>query len=126
MDALELETVRASAVSEVERTSIRDVAADMGMSHGAVFNLVSGKTRRVYGKTATKLREWYLRKAIGAGHLTPDSARRLIDQLVVGIPPQHRSEAQKLVVRALITLRERFGVSTLPNWLKELSRAKGD
>lgn len=126
MDALELETVRATAVIEVERTSIREVAADMGMSHGSLFNLVSGKTRRVYGKTATKLRAWYLRKVIESGNLTPDAARTLIDQLVWGIPPQHRIEARKLVVRSLVTLRGRFGVATLPNWLNELSKAQGD
>jgi hypothetical protein len=125
MDALELETMRAAAAIEVERTSIRAVALAMRMSHGALFNLVSGKTRRVYGKTATKLREWYLRKAIESGNLTADAARNLIDQLVWGVPPQHRIDARNLVVRSLVTLREHFGV-TPPNWLTELSKAQGD
>lgn len=118
--------MRAAAVIEVERTSIRQVAADIGLSHGALFNLVTGTTRRVYGKTAGKLREWYLRKMIESETLTPDAARILIDQLVRGIPPQHRIEARKLVVRALVTLRGHFGVRTLPNWLKALSKEQGD
>jgi hypothetical protein len=125
MQTLELETVRAAAVIEVERTSIREVAADIGMSHGALFNLVSGSTRRVYGKTARKLRDWYLRKVIESGNLTADAARTLIDHLVWGIPPQHRVEARKHVVRARVTLRGRFGV-TPPHWLNELSKAQGD
>ena len=39
----------------VARTSIRAVARESGMSHGAIYNLVNGKTERIYGKTIGKL-----------------------------------------------------------------------
>jgi hypothetical protein len=125
METSELENVRVAAAIEVERTSIRHVAADIGMSHGALFNFVARRGQRVYGKTARKLREWYVRKVIESGNLTTDAARTVIDELLWGIPPQYRVEARKLVVRALVTLRARFG-GTSPKWLNELSTAQGD
>jgi hypothetical protein len=46
----------------VERSSIRDVAARSGLSHGGVHRLIDERSRRIYGKTLRKLRHWYLQE----------------------------------------------------------------
>jgi hypothetical protein len=72
----------------VERSSIRDVARQSGMSHGGVHNIVTGTTNRTYGATICKLREWYLGQwARGGDGLTPEVATYLIEQVLAAIEP---------------------------------------
>jgi hypothetical protein len=68
-----------AAVREaVERTSIRAVAKESGVSHGGIYNFANGRTRRLYGTTLGKLRNWYLRQwASGGVGLTSDVAAYL-------------------------------------------------
>ena len=86
----------------VERSSIRDVARQSGMSHGGIHNIVTGTTSRTYGATIRKLRDWYLRHwARGGDGLTPEVAAYLIEQVVAAIEPGARSAAALDLVRSL-------------------------
>lgn len=86
----------------VERSSIRDVARQSGMSHGGIHNIVTGTTNRTYGATIRKLRDWYLRQwAEGGDGLTPEVAVYLIEQVLAVIVPGARNAAALELVRSL-------------------------
>jgi hypothetical protein len=86
----------------VERSSIRDVARQSGMSHGGIHNIVTGTTNRTYGATIRKLRGWYLHEwARGGDGLTPEVAAYLIEQVLATIEPGARGAAALELVRSL-------------------------
>lgn len=63
-----------------ERSSIRDVARQSGMTPRGVHNIVKGDTNRTYRATIRKLRDWYLRQwDKGGDGLTPEVAAYLIE-----------------------------------------------
>ena len=107
----------AAARQAVSRTSIRAVANESRLSHGAVFNLVNGLTRRPTGTTIGKLRDWYVRHcaAIGEG-LTPESATYLMEHVLAAIPPDGRIKAALELVQALERIYDRHRRSR-PAWL---------
>ena len=89
----------------VERSSIRDVAQQSGMSHGGIHNIVTGTTNRTNGGTIRKLRDWYLRQwAKGGDGLTPEVAAYLIEQVLAAIEPGARKAAALDLVRSLESL----------------------
>lgn len=101
----------------VARSSIRAVANASGVSHGGIANIVSGKTRRLYGTTLSKLRDWYLRQwAAGGDGLTPDVAVYLIEQVLASIPAGIRAAAALELVRALERIYSMHGTPR-PAWL---------
>ena len=101
----------------VARTSIRAVAKASGVSHGGIYNFVSGRTRRLYGTTLGKLRDWYLRHwASGGDGLTPDVAAYLVEQVLAAVPPGERNGAALELVHALEGIYERHGTRR-PVWL---------
>ena len=103
---------------EVERKSVRAVSKDLGVSHGTISNIVSGKTRRLYGTTLSKLRSWYLRQWAGGGDgLTPDAAAYLMEEMLAAIPPGERKAAALELVQGLGRIYAMHGVPP-PVWLR--------
>jgi len=101
----------------VGRSSIRAVARASGVSHGGIANLVAGKTRRVYGTTLSRLRDWYLRQwAAGGDGLTPEVAGYLIEQVLAAIAPGVRRAAALELVRAVEAIYASHGAPR-PVWL---------
>src|SRR3954447_23604641 len=101
----------------VARSSIRAVARASGVSHGGIANLVVGKTRRVYGTTVSRLRDWYLRQwAQGGDGLTPEVAAYLIEQVLAAIEPGARHAAALDLVRSLERIYASHQVPR-PAWL---------
>ena len=101
----------------VARTSIRAVAKESGMSHGAIYNIASARTQRVYGKTLGKLRAWYLRQwASGGDGLTPEVAVYLVEQVIAVVWPGERVGAALELVRALERIYDGH-TTPRPAWL---------
>jgi hypothetical protein len=101
----------------VARSSTRAVGKESGVSHGTISNLVSGKTRRVFGTTLTKLRAWYLRQWSGGGAgLTPEVAVYLMEEMLAAIAPGERTAAVLELVQGLERTYATHGVP-LPAWL---------
>jgi hypothetical protein len=101
----------------VARSCIRAVAKASGVSHGGIANLVSGKSRRVYGTTVSKLRDWYLRQwAAGGDGLTPEVAAYLVEQVLAAIAPEKRQAAALELVRAVESIYARHDTPR-PAWL---------
>jgi hypothetical protein len=101
----------------VARSCIRAVARASGISHGGIANLVSGKSRRIFGTTLSKLRDWYLRQwAEGGDGLTPEVAAYLIEQVLAAIAPEKRNAAALELVRAVEGIYARHDTPR-PAWL---------
>lgn len=115
----QLEVFREAIRLRVERTSIRVVALESGLSHGCVSNLLVGGGRP-RGKTLRLLREWYeARAARGEFPLTARRALYLADQLLFTIPSAERSAAEVELVTAIAELYRRRALP-LPQWLLEM------
>jgi hypothetical protein len=117
----EIEFLREALRRRVEQTSIRTVAVEVKMSHGGIYNLVSGKVAP-YGKTLAKLRAWYLHQwAEGGEGLSAPAARNLIDQMLVSIPRAVRPGASVELLDAMEALHRRYELPA-PAWLHALRR----
>jgi hypothetical protein len=118
-DGTEEEAFLLAAVRQaVARTSIRAVAKEAGMSHGAIYNIASARTQRVYGKTLGKLRDWYLRQwASGGDSLTPEVAVYLVEQVLAAVRPGERAGAALELVQALERIYDGH-TTPRPAWLR--------
>jgi hypothetical protein len=102
VEAREVAFLFAAVRRAVERSSVRVVAKDSGLSHGCISNIVSGKTQILYGTTLNKLRSWYLRQWAGGGDgLTPDVAAYLMEEMLAAIAPGERKAAALELVQGL-------------------------
>lgn len=116
-EAAEAAFLIAAVRREVARSSIRAVATKAGVSHGGIANLVAGRTRRLYGTTLGKLRDWYLRQwAAGGDGLTPEVAAYLIEQVLAAVPPGTRVAAALDLVGSLERIYSTHGAPR-PAWL---------
>jgi hypothetical protein len=119
--AAEIEFLREALRRKVEQTSIRHVALEVKMSHGGIYNLVTGEVAP-YGKTLAKLRAWYLEQwAQGGEGLSTDAARYLIEQMLGSIPPPVRGRAGGELLDGMEVLYRKYGLPP-PAWLHELRR----
>jgi hypothetical protein len=119
-DDREIAFLYAAVRRAVERSSIRDVARQSGMSHGGVHNIVTGTTNRTYGATIRKLRDWYLNQwARGGDGLTPEVAAYLIEQVLAAIEPGARKAAALDLVRSLESIYASHQAPR-PVWLSTL------
>jgi hypothetical protein len=117
----EIEFLRAALKRRAEETSVRQAAAEVGMSHGGVHNFIT-RDELPYGKTLAKLRAWYLRHwAEGGEGLSAHTAAYLIEQMLAAIPPDHRAAARTEVLEGLDRLYRKHGTPP-PAWLHELRR----
>ena len=67
-----LETLRAAARERVSRSSLRQVATEIGIDHHALNRLVHGS--RPYGRTIEKLQAWYTGEANELERLRQENA----------------------------------------------------
>jgi hypothetical protein len=119
--AAEIEFLREALRRRVEQTSVRHVAAEVQMSHGGVYNLVTGQVAP-YGKTLAKLRAWYLEHwAQGGDGLPLSAARYLLQQMLGPIPEAVRGAAGVELLDGLGALYRKYE-GTPPVWIPELRR----
>ncbi|HEX6747582.1 MAG TPA: hypothetical protein VF092_09865 [Longimicrobium sp.] len=117
----EIELLREALRRRVETTSVRQVAAEVKMSHGAIFNLVSGQAVP-RGKTLVKLRAWYVEQSASGGMgLTMEAARFLVDQMLGAVPAYMRRAAGVELLVKLEGVYQLFGVP-IPSWLTPLRK----
>ena len=112
----EIELLRAALRRRTEETSVRQVAAEAGMSHGGVHNFVT-RGDSPYGKTLAKLRAWYLHQAAAGGEpLSAAAAGYLIEQMLAPIAPREQRAARGEILNALDTVYRKYSTSP-PAWL---------
>ena len=117
----EIELLRNALRRRVETTSVRQVAAEVKMSHGAIFNLINGQVVP-RGKTLSKLRAWYVEQSSGGGAgLTLEAASFLVDLMLGSVPAYLRPTAGVEMLDKLEEIYEHFGVPT-PAWVNALRK----
>jgi hypothetical protein len=103
----------------VERTSMRAVARNVGLSARAVDLFLSGSKPRL--ATQVKLRAWYVRSASAMREHDAETVRAALDVLLSGLPEGAR---RKLLPELLERIQEEHravGVP-VPKWIAALKR----
>jgi hypothetical protein len=107
----------------VERSGIRAVAIEAGISPAGLHKLLAGETRVIYGVTIKKLRAWYLQEwARGNDGLTAEAAAYLAHQLLAAI---QREDERRVAGSELVSALERIYASSgtpRPAWLSAVGR----
>jgi hypothetical protein len=115
--------IRYAARRAVARTSLRKVAAEMGMAVSWLNGFVDGKERTLRAKTMRQLREWYLRSGAGLSKLDADTATSAIDVLTGGLLDDGaRSQLHQTLVQAVADAYSSSG--NTPDWVKTLKESK--
>jgi DNA repair protein RadC len=113
--AVPLEELRAFITERTDRTSIRAVAASLGLGHSTLALFVNGKTKRPHPRLRRPLALWYLRETANL-----PLYQTAVDTLVGGIDdPIARSRIEAEVLTVLAARYEKAGLP-LPAWLKRM------
>ena len=106
--------IREALIHEIERTTLRAVALEVGMTPTGLRGFVDGTVP--YGPTLARLRQWFFRWRNGAG-LSPDDVDEMMRQLLRWLPEPEAGVAPVLDVIAGL---HRASAIAAPPWLKEL------
>ena len=116
--AVPLETLRQFARAEAERTSLRHVAAAVGVGRTTLHNLLSGETSP-HPRVKRLLALWYLRereRAVGSG---AEAYAAALEVLVADLPEAQRREARATLLEILERVHALLGVP-LPDGIAAL------
>lgn len=97
-----------------EATSLRAVAAELGISYGALYKFLEGSTP--YAANLAKITTWYIQVA------EPNQLREVVAalELLVTLIPEPERERTRNEIRAVIQNSSRRGSSPLPRWWRNL------
>jgi hypothetical protein len=113
-----LERLRETVALRVQATSLRTVARQVGMSPAGLEKFLAGETP--YSRSRQRLQEWWVREAAKPrSDLSVEGVEVAIGALVRDLPPEHRVDAIRRVVRALRRLYDAEGAAE-PPWLAQL------
>ncbi|HEX6751782.1 MAG TPA: hypothetical protein VF092_31095 [Longimicrobium sp.] len=114
-----LERLRETVATRVQATSLRSVARQVGMSPSGLEKFLSGGTP--YARSRQKLQDWAEREGTRPrSDLTVEGVEVAIGALVRDLPPEHRLEAIRRVVRSLQRVYDAQGPGR-PEWLDRLA-----
>lgn len=115
-----MELVREQVLDAIERSSLRGVAREVGMSPTGLQKFAGGAAP--YRDTRRKLTEWFARRELPppGEQVTPDAAKAALALLLHGLPARRRSLATQQI---LVLLRTAYDQSRTPSpaWLREQS-----
>lgn len=108
--------LRDTARAEVEGRSLRQVAAEVGMTAMGLRAFLAGGSPQP--ATHRKLTEWYLRHAADRrGALSVATARAVLSMLVAHLPADRRDAEAARLVDSIAETTNRAGVPA-PRWLR--------
>ena len=110
----ELSRIRAAIVQEADRSSLRAVAREVGMTPSGLQGFLDGANP--YGRTGGRLRAWYYQWQNGRG-LTPDTADEMLRMMIRRIPDPDR--AMPRLLQALLSIHDEEHVLP-PPWITAL------
>jgi hypothetical protein len=97
----------------VEASSLRTVANEVGVSHGAVVKFMDGA--KPQARTVRKLLTWYLRQKSVA--MDETTALAAIALLVGTYPEAHRDRVRERLLEVLRHAHGEAGIE-IPDWMK--------
>ena len=115
--------LREAVAAEVDRTSIRKAAADVGISPMGLHRLLNGSEPQT--RTRRKLEAWYVRRvAARSDELSIETASAALGVLMQDLAPADREDAFTRAVRFWEELYDSTRTPH-PHWLDGLLRAAG-
>jgi hypothetical protein len=118
-----VEHLRAAAAARVERSSLRRVAREIGMSPTGLKKFLQGTSP--YSPTLRRLRSWYVRHAADIeGDVAPEAANVALSVLVDDLPPEPRRRTADDVLDCLGRGYDVSGRGR-PPWVAELRARYG-
>lgn len=114
-----VDALREAARGAVARTSLRQVARDVGMSAPGLALFLDGSMPRE--STLQRIRTWYFSEAVSRSDTTHQTARAAIELLLEPMPSQEiRERVHGQILGLLAKAYHRKGVVP-PLWLRELA-----
>ena len=118
-----IDAVRELARDHAERSSLRQLAPEIGLGHSTLHNFLSGaaphpRVRRLLGL-------WYLRVTAGGGEDDLRPYQSALDVLLAGVPEELRGRAAGEVLDVLERGYEGTRTGT-PAWLTALREREGE
>lgn len=108
---------RDAAYRAVERTTLRSVSRDIGMTAPGLQAFLDGTTPQA--RTRRKLREWYVREAAISRDVTEDSIRAALALVLDGVPDGKVRAAEKRLVALVEKVYKDAGIDP-PKWVGRL------
>ena len=112
-----IDPVREYARDRAEQTSIRHLAADIGLGHSTVHNFLNGAAPHPRGRR--RLVEWYLARTGQAPEYAQETYSAALEVLVRELPAESREQARGGLLRALAAMHDDLGLP-VPPWLASL------
>jgi hypothetical protein len=112
-----IDPVREYARDRAEQTSIRHLAADIGLGHSTVHNFLNGAAP--HPRVRRRLVEWYLARTGQAPEYAEETYAAALDVLVRELPAESRDQARGGLLRALAAMHDDLGLP-VPPWLASL------
>ncbi|HET7460880.1 MAG TPA: hypothetical protein VFJ82_06520 [Longimicrobium sp.] len=109
------DVLRAALRDALEKSSLRTVAEQVGLTHRGLKLYITGVSRP-RAATARKLREWYVREASAHAGADETTARAAINVLLGGLPEGQKGRAAAKVIEAV---RQAFSEAKMepPDWI---------
>lgn len=104
-----LDVLRGAVAEAARRSSLRSVAADVGITHGGLRKFLDGSPPRE--ATVRKLTLWYVRDAAAARNVSREAVAAALSLLLAGIPEEKRAAAEQ---KALAALRRIYADAGVP------------
>ncbi len=110
-----VDVLRYAAQAAVQRSTLRRVAAEIGMSHSGLRTFIGGTAP--YSATLTRLRAWHARQ----DGVTLERAQRALDILTGHLRGKEREAATRAILNAL-KVASKESREPPPPWLKPLRK----
>jgi hypothetical protein len=115
--------LRETAAARVERTSLRGVAREVGMSPTGLKKFLMGTAP--YSPTVRRLRRWFLQyAALPTAEVTHQHAESALVVLTHDLAPDARRDASECLLECLARAYEASGRAQ-PAWIAELRAEHG-
>jgi hypothetical protein len=108
-----MDVLRESVRRAVAASSLRSVAAQIGVTHRTVGKLLGGTPPQE--KTLRKLREWYVRHAAETHDVSGEAIAAALELLMDGLPEKSRSETEQVLLDVLRQAHRKAGTKP-PEW----------
>jgi hypothetical protein len=112
-----IEPVREFARDRAEQSSIRTLAADIGLGHSTVHNFLGGAAP--HPRVRRQLVEWYLSRTGQSPEYSEQAYTAALDVLLGPLPPGSRPRARQNMLAALERTHAELGIP-VPDWLSAL------
>ncbi|HEY0017603.1 MAG TPA: hypothetical protein VGC13_14930 [Longimicrobium sp.] len=117
--SIPVHTLREFARDRAELSSVRQVAAEVGLGRTTLHNFISADTTP-HPRVRRLLALWYLReKEIEESRVADEGYSAALDILLAGIPEAERASARAELLERIAALHAAFGAGA-PPWLHDL------